>query len=81
MSESENYKVMKNEETGADVYECVICSSKYGTQKAIRTHLTTKHKHKKKTEEKNESTNKDDDFVYETLDKSAQSGAFENPDE
>ena len=67
MTESDTFEVIKNEETGAEVYQCTICSSKYGTKKAIRTHVTTKHKPKKKNDEKNEAA-KDDDFVYEPVD-------------
>jgi hypothetical protein len=67
MTESDTFEVIKNEETGAEVYQCNICSSKYGTKKAIRTHITTKHKPKKKNDEKSEAS-KDDDFVYEPVD-------------
>ena len=62
MTENDSFEIIKNEETGAEIYQCTICSSKYGTKKAIRTHVTTKHKSKKKNDEKNE-TAKDDDFV------------------
>ena len=65
MSDSENYKVMKNEETGAEVYQCNICNAKYGTKKAMKTHNTTKHKTKKKTEEKTDQQKDDSEFVFE----------------
>ena len=67
MTENDSFEIIKNEETGAEIYQCTICSSKYGTKKAIRTHVTTKHKSKKKNDEKNE-TAKEDDFVYEPID-------------
>ena len=60
MTESDVYTVMKNPETGAEVYQCNTCDSKYGTKKAIKTHVTTKHKAKKKIDEKN-GDKKDDD--------------------
>ena len=80
MSEPENYKVMMNEETGAEVYKCNLCDAKYVTKKAMKTHLTTKHKKKKnedkndgksdaKNDEKSEDNVKDvSDFEYEDVD-------------
>ena len=71
---------MKNEETGAEVYKCNLCDAKYGTKKAMKTHLTTKHKKKKnedkndgksdaKNDEKSEDNVKDvSDFEYEDVD-------------
>jgi hypothetical protein len=37
MAENDSFEIIKNEETGAEIYQCTICSSKYGTKKAIRT--------------------------------------------
>ena len=69
MSDSDCYKVMKNDETGAEIYQCNACSSKYGTKKAIKTHVTSKHKPKKKTEdkieEKNDPTSPESEFVFD----------------
>ena len=77
--EVENYKVMKNEDTGAEVYQCNICNPKYGTKKAIRTHVTSKHKPKKKNEDKTDgksdekqegkSDKKSDDKIDDKTDK------------
>ena len=56
--------------SGAEFYQCNLCSSKYGTKKAIKTHITTKHKKQKKNDEKEiepEPENKEDnDFEFET---------------
>ena len=69
MTETDGYKVMKNEESGAEVYQCTVCSAKYGTKKAIKTHVTTKHKPKKKNEEttveKSDDKNENEDTVLE----------------
>ena len=67
MTEPDNYKVMKNEESGAEVYQCNVCTAKYGTKKAIRTHMTTKHKSMKKNDGKVDE--KANENVREKVDK------------
>ena len=57
---SSSISVVKNDETGAEIYQCLVCSSKYGTKKAMKTHNTTKHKTKKK-----EETPKEDEIASE----------------
>ena len=74
-TEADKYTIMKNEETGAEVYQCNLCPAKFGTKKSIKTHGTTKHKVKKPNEEKSEEVKESEVEVegFEFADVEAQS--------
>ena len=77
MSDAEKFRIVKNDETGAEIYQCNLCESKFGTKKSVKTHVTAKHKGKKMIGDKPEDTKEtvaDEEYVFDDLVQSTQTG-------